>query len=88
MNIKIRSTFAIGVTGGLRAKCRADEDIVFELKPGSRVADLLLTLDALGPVESFDDMMIHVFVNGTVRGFDHRLHDGDVIDLHIPVSGG
>jgi hypothetical protein len=42
----------------------------------------------LGPPGIYDDMMLHVFVNGIQRGLDHTLRRGDLIDLHIPSSGG
>jgi hypothetical protein len=32
--------------------------------------------------------MLHVFVNEEIAGFDKVLENNDIIDLHIPVSGG
>ncbi len=85
ITVKIRSTFSVGATlNNLSAR----GDIQVKLKQGSTVKDLLKKLPSLGPEEQFDDIMIHVFINGELRGYDYPLRNGDVIDLHIPVSGG
>jgi molybdopterin converting factor small subunit len=86
--IKVRSFFAVGSTEHLACCNGGDHDLVFNMMPGDAVEDALKKLRSLGPPQSFDDMMLHVFVNGRQRGFDHILQDGDVIDLHIPSSGG
>ena len=88
MQVKIRSSYGIGLKAEERRRLTTARDMVVELPTGARVDDLLGKLPALGPPEAFDDIMIHVFVNGRLRGFDHELQSGDVIDLHIPVSGG
>ena len=88
VKIRIRSTFAIGSTGKMRAEVRVDEDTTLELEPNTTIKTMLLSLSSVGPMSSLDDLTIHVFVNGKLRGFDHILKSGDVIDLHIPVSGG
>jgi len=59
-----------------------------EIEAGTTVEGLLKNFSSLGPVKAFDDIMIHVFVNGTVRGFDYVLQPEDIVDIHIPVSGG
>jgi len=59
-----------------------------DLEEGATVRDLLWALPSLGPSEQWDDIMIHVFVNGELKGYDYPLRNGDVVDLHIPVSGG
>jgi len=59
-----------------------------DLEEGATVRDLLWALPSLAPSEQWDDIMIHVFVNGELKGYDYPLRNGDVVDLHIPVSGG
>lgn len=81
IRVTLRSTYAVG-TGD------PGDGTALEIKPGTGVEELLRALPGLGPPEAFDDIMIHVFVNGRLRGFDYVLRPGDVIDLHIPVSGG
>lgn len=88
MKIKIRSTFALGLTDSLRTEMSSGRDILLEIGAGSSVASLLRRLPSLGPAHAFDDMMMHVFVNGKLKGFDYVLQPGDVVDFHIPVSGG
>ena len=88
ITVKIRSTFAIGFANELRSLFASGRDLIFEVDQGTDVQGLLEKLPSLGPPESFDDMMIHVFINGELRGFDYVLQPEDVIDLHIPVSGG
>ena len=88
MRVKIRSFFAVGVTDHLRPHFASGKDLIVEVEAGTDVEALLQKLPALGPPESFDDMMLHVFVNGRLQGFDCVLKPGDIIDLHIPVSGG
>jgi molybdopterin converting factor small subunit len=89
MEIRIKSCFAVGATQakgtGPGMDCR---DLALDMEPGSNIFDMLQQLPAIGPSEQFDDMMLHVFVNGRLEGFDYILQPGDVIDLHIPVSGG
>jgi molybdopterin converting factor small subunit len=42
----------------------------------------------IGGSELWNDIMLHAFVNRQIAGFDQILKDNDVINLHIPVSGG
>jgi len=88
MRVQIKSTFAISLPEDLRRAFMSDKPLVMELEAGERVIDLLRRLPCIGPEEQFTDMMLLAFVNGRVRGFDHVLETGDVVDLHIPVSGG
>jgi molybdopterin converting factor small subunit len=87
VKIHLRSTYAVasGSTDGAETQ---PAEGPLELAPGSTVQELLERFPAFGPAGSYDDIMIHVFVNGRLRGYDHRLEPGDVVDIHIPVSGG
>jgi len=87
VKIHLRSTYAVGSSGGATGNDPLTGSRV-ELSPGATVQDLLERFPDLGPSESYDDIMIHVFVDGRLRGFDHTLEPGDVVDIHIPVSGG
>jgi molybdopterin converting factor small subunit len=86
--IKIRSIYALGITAELRSRFFSGKDVILEVEPGTVVEQLLKKMPFLGPPELYDDLMIHVFVNGTQQGFDYELQSNDVIDIHIPVSGG
>jgi len=86
--VTIRSTYAVGASPERRSEILSGKDIRVEVAPGSRVEDLLRRMPELGPPESYDDLMLCVFVNGKRRGLDHVLENGDVLDLHIPSSGG
>ena len=88
ITIRIRSVYAIGLTDQLRSQCASGKDFAIVIEPGTKVEGLLQKIASLGPVEAFDDMMMHVFVGGKVRGFDYVLQPQDVVDIHIPVSGG
>jgi molybdopterin converting factor small subunit len=78
----------MGPSNGLRARFASEDDLTIEVAPGTSVEGLFKKLPSLGPSVAYDDMMIHVFVNGKLTGFDSVLEPGDVIDIHIPVSGG
>jgi molybdopterin converting factor small subunit len=86
--IRIRSVYAIGLTDHLLSQLASGKDNAIEIDAGTTVKELLQRLSSLGPVKAFDDIMIHVFVNGTVQGFDYVLQPQDIVDIHIPVSGG
>jgi len=88
MRVKVRSTFAVGSTEHLSKKPLCKGETFVELPDEATVLDLLECLPSIGPKEQFDDIMINVFVNGRLCGFDHPLSPGDEIDIHIPVSGG
>ncbi len=87
-HVRIRSSFAVGRTEQFQSRFGSGQDLLLQIAPGTPVGGMLRMLTELGPAHAYDDMMIHVFVNGKAVGFDHLLRDGDVIDLHIPVSGG
>lgn len=88
MRIRIRSTYSIGAACGLQSPSGADGSLVIEVQEGATVRCALLKMSGIGSPCDWDDMLLIVIVNGTLRGFDHVLADNDVIDLHIPVSGG
>lgn len=88
IRITVRSTFAVGFTERLRSLLGSGGDMIVEVEPGTNVQELLEKMGSLGQSESFDDIMIHVFVNGKLKGFDYVLQQEDVLDIHIPVSGG
>lgn len=88
MKIRIKSVFAVGATDHLKEPSRSREALLVEVQEDTTIDQLLRRLPSIGPPEQFDDIMLHVFVNGRLKGFDYTLQDGDVLDLHIPVSGG
>lgn len=88
IKIKLKSIFAITRTDGLRSRYFSDKDVFVDVEPGTHVEKFLQDLPFLGPPETYDDLMIHVFVNGKLMGFDYVLQPGDEIDIHVPVSGG
>jgi molybdopterin converting factor small subunit len=88
IQVKIGSVFAIGRTRALQERLGSGKDLEISLQAGTSIGQLLQRLPFLGPPDAYDDMMLHVFVNGIQRGFDHILQRGDRIDLHIPSSGG
>ena len=88
MKIRIKSFFAVGATDHLKEPPGFRKELRIEVEEGTTIDQLLRRLPSIGPPEQFDDIMLHVFVNGRIQGFDYTLQDGDVLDLHIPVSGG
>ena len=70
------------------SKHGSGRDFTIEIETRTTVEGLLQSLSSLGPTQAFDDIMIHVFINGKVPGFDYVLQPQDVVDIHIPVSGG
>jgi len=88
IQVKINTTFAIGNTEAFNSQFNRNGDLILELEPGTTVQDLLMRLPAIGAPENWSDLFLHVFVNHKVAGFDQVLEDGDIIDLHIPLSGG
>jgi hypothetical protein len=88
LQVKINTTFAIGNTSAFAAQYNENGDLVLELESGSTVEDLLLRLPGLGSPENWSDLFLHVFVNHKNAPFDRVLEDQDVIDIHIPLTGG
>jgi hypothetical protein len=88
IKIKINSSFAIGHTEAFVSKFNKKDDIIMEVEPGTTVYDLLLRLPSIGAPENWADLFLHVFVNHKMAGFNKVLEDNDIIDLHIPLSGG
>jgi hypothetical protein len=88
IQVKINTTFAIGNTEAFGAQFNRNGDLILELEPGTPVQDLLMRLPAIGSPENWSDLFLHVFVNHKVAGFDQVLEDKDILDIHIPLSGG
>jgi len=88
IRVKINTTFAIGNTEAFNSQFNRNGDLILELEPGTTVQEVLLRLPAIGAPENWSDLFLHVFVNHTVAGFDRILEDRDILDIHIPLSGG
>jgi hypothetical protein len=88
INVKINTTFAIGNTEAFGSQFDPKGDLILELAPGTTVEELLLRLPGLGSPENWSDLFLHVFVNHQVAPFDRVLADQDVLDIHIPLTGG
>jgi len=88
IKVRINSSFAIGHTEAFVSKFNKKDGIFMELEPGTTVQELLLKLPSIGAPEHWADIFLHVFVNHEIAGFDKVLKDNDIIDLHIPLSGG
>lgn len=88
ISIKLNSCYSVGKTNAFRAKFKGDEDFIMTLESGTTVEDLLLQLPGIGRPEEWDDLDLHVFINHKAVDFDRVLQEDDVIDIHIPSSGG
>lgn len=88
IKIKLKSSFAVGSTEEFMKSFLEGHEVIMELDKGTTVEGLLMSLSSIGSPDEWDDMLLHVFVNEVVKGMDHVLEDGDIIDLHIPISGG
>lgn len=88
MRVEIRSMYTVVLTKELRSRMSNIGSLLLDLEEGTDVEALLRSFPHLGRPEAYDDIMIHVFVNGKLKGFDYVLKEGDVINIHIPVSGG
>jgi molybdopterin converting factor small subunit len=86
--VKINSSYAVGQTTALELQFHNKDNLIMELEPGTTVEGMLLKMPFIGSPERWDDIMLHIFVNQEIAGFDQILKDNDVIDLRIPVSGG
>jgi molybdopterin converting factor small subunit len=88
VKIKLKSSFAVGVTEEFLARFQNGHEVIVELDRGATVLDLLSRLSSIGSPGEWDDMLLHVFVNQELKGMDYVLQDNDEINLHLPVSGG
>jgi hypothetical protein len=88
ITVKINTTFAIGNTEAFGAQFDPNGDLILEVKPGTTVEELLLRLPGLGSPENWSDLFLHVFINHKVAPFDRVLEDRDILDIHIPLTGG
>ena len=88
IRVKINSCYSVGRTDAFRSKFGAEEDLTMTLKAGTTVNELLLQLPGIGSPEEWDDINLHVFVNHHIVDLDEVLRNDDVVDLHIPSSGG
>ena len=88
IKIRLKSSFAVGVTEEFLAHFQNGHEVIIELDQGSTILDLLKRLSSIGSPNEWDDMLLHVFVNQELKGMDYVLQDDDGINLHLPVSGG
>jgi molybdopterin converting factor small subunit len=88
IKVIINSSYAIGNTGPLISQFQDSDNMIMELENGTTVEGMLLLMPGVGSPERWDNIMLHVFVNEVIAGFDQVLKNDDIIDLHIPVSGG
>ncbi len=88
IKVKINTTFAIGNTEAFNSQFDRNGDLILELEAGTTVQEVLLGLPSIGAPENWSDLFLHVFVNHKVAGFDQVLENQDIIDIHIPLSGG
>ena len=88
IKVKINTTFAIGNTEAFNSQFNQNGDLILELEPGTNIQDLLMRLPAIGDPKNWSDLFLHVFVNHKMAGFDQVLEDRDILDIHIPLSGG
>jgi hypothetical protein len=88
IQIIINSSFAVGQAEAFSARLDKKGEFTIEVEPGTTVYDLLLRLPSIGDPQNWSDLFLHVFVNHKMAGFDQVLQDKDIIDLHIPLSGG
>lgn len=88
IQVKINTTFAIGNSEAYGAQFDRSGNLILELEPGTTVQEMLVRLPGLGSPENWSDLFLHVFVNHRVAPFDRVLEDQDIIDIHIPLTGG
>jgi molybdopterin converting factor small subunit len=85
IKVIINSTYSLGYTKEFSSD---NDNIVMELEEGTTVEGMLLKMPSMGSPDRWDDIMLHVFVNQEIAGFDQVLKDNDIIDLLVPASGG
>ncbi|EFK07833.1 conserved hypothetical protein [delta proteobacterium NaphS2] len=88
IRIKLNSCYSIGRSEAFRSRFSCEEDFNVVLASGTTVEELLLQLPGIGKPEEWDDLDLHVFINHKSVDFDKVLAEGDVVDIHIPSSGG
>ncbi len=88
IRIKLNSCYSIGRTEAFLYRFPSEEDYTILLPQGTTVEDLLLQMPGIGRPEEWDDLDLHVFINHKAADFDKVLQEGDVVDIHIPSSGG
>jgi molybdopterin converting factor small subunit len=88
ITIKLNSCYSVGKTDAFRSKFGSEKDFQLALSAGTTVRDLLLEIPGIGNPREWDDLDLHVFVNHQDADFDRVLEEGDVVDIHIPSSGG
>ena len=88
IKVKINSCYAFGLTEEVKERFSSGEGLSVEVDPGATIEEVLHKLPGIGPAEEWDALLLHVFVNGRAMGFDHVIQSDDVIDIHIPCSGG
>jgi molybdopterin converting factor small subunit len=85
IKVIINSTYALGNTNPYS---HDNDNIFMELEPGTTVEGMLLKMPSMVSPDRWDDIMLHVFVNQEIAGFDQVLNDNDIIDILIPIAGG
>ena len=88
IKVKINTTFAIGNAAAFNSQFNQNGDLILQLDPASTVQELLQGLPGFGSPENWSDLFLHVFVNHQVAPFDRVLEDQDILDIHIPLTGG
>lgn len=88
IKVKLKSSFAIGPTADFLSRFATGQYTVLEVDSGTTIERFLSQLSSLGSPDEWDDVFLHVFVNGEVKGMNYVLLPDDVVDIHIPVSGG
>jgi len=88
VKIRLQSSFAVGSTIEYLSRFADGHDTVLELDPGTTIEGLLLQLSSIGSPDEWDDMFLHVFVNGILKSMEYVLQTDDIVNIHIPISGG
>jgi hypothetical protein len=78
----------VSQTAALESQFNDKDNLIMEMEPGTTVEGMHLKMPSIGGPDRWYDIMLHVFVNQEIAGFDQIPKDNDIIDLHIPVSGG
>lgn len=81
MQVKLRAFAAIRDTLGFGER-------LLEIPEGTRVGELITSLDREHPEAGLGERRFSVAVNRAFAGRDHQLSEGDEVALIPPVSGG